>query len=187
MKSLYHWLGKQVHAKYGTVLFSFLVFIEGFLLMPVSTLLAFFSLENRPKAFKYALLALLASVFGALAGYLIGIGLWKTGGTAFLSYVISPDKFDELVTRFTEYQAGTTFLLALSPMPFNMLTISAGFMGLPIVPFLLSIVAARGLRFFAISASIYLWGEQFNFYLNEYFYWIIGSGVVGYLLWKTVL
>ncbi len=85
MKALYHWLGKQVHAWYGTVLFSFLVFIEGFLVMPVSTLLAFFSLENRPKAFKYALIALLASAGGALTGYLIGIGLWKAGGKYFLN------------------------------------------------------------------------------------------------------
>ena len=88
--------------------------------------------------------------------------------------------------KFTEYQGWTTFVLALSPMPFNMLTISAGFMGLPIIPFILFALAARGLRFFAISGSIYLWGEQFHFYLNEYFNWIIGTALVGYILWRFV-
>lgn len=187
MKGLYHWLGKQVHAWYGTVLFSFLVFIEGFLVVPVSTLLAFFSLENRTKTFKYASLALLASAFGALTGYLIGGLLWKAGGKAFLAYVIHAEQFNELVHKFTEYQGWTTFILALSPMPFNMLTISAGFMGLPLVPFLLFSLAARGLRFFAIAGSIHLWGDQFHFYLNEYFYWIVGTCATAYVFWKVLI
>ncbi len=186
MRTLYHWLGKQVHAWYGTVLFSFLVFIEGFFVMPVSALLAFFSLENRDKAFKYAFIALLASAGGALMGYLIGMGLWKAGGKAFLAYVIHAGKFDELVHKLTEYQGWTTFVLALSPMPFSMLTISAGFMGLPLIPFLFFSLAARGLRFFTISGCIYMWGEQFHFYINEYFYWLVGTGIIGYILWKFV-
>ncbi len=78
-------------------------------------------------------------------------------------------------------------MLALSPMPFNMLTISAGFMGLPILPFLFFSLAARGLRFFAIAGSIHLWGEQFHFYLNEYFYWFVGFCAIGYILWKLLL
>lgn len=186
MKGLYLWLEQQVHARHGTSLFAFLVFIEGFLLMPVSTLLAFFSLANRPRALYYALLATLFSVLGTIAGYLIGLGLWHLGGHTVLAYIIDPDKYEQLVDKLTEYQSWSTFVLALSPFPFNMLTISSGFMGLPITPLLFFSLIARGLRFFAISGSIYLWGETFHLYLTEYFYWIAGTGVVSYLLWKII-
>ena len=184
MKAVYHWLGKHVHAWYGTLIFALLVFIEGFFIIPVSTMLAFFSLENRPKALMYATIATLVSGLGALAGYLIGVLLWKAGGRAFLHYVIDAKKFDQLVIKFTTYQAWTTFVVALTPMPYKMLTITAGFMRLPVVPFILFSMLARGLRFFAISGAIYIWGDQVHFYLNKYFYWVVAAGVIIFIaLW----
>ena len=72
MKGMYQWLGRHVHARYGTFIFALLVFIEGFFIVPVSTLLAFYSLENRKNALYYALLATIISAFGALAGYVVG-------------------------------------------------------------------------------------------------------------------
>ncbi len=187
MKALYQWLGKQVHAPYGTLLFSALVFVEGFLLMPVSTLLAFFSLENRQKALNYAFLASIISIGSALTGYSLGLLLWHMEGQTFLSYVVTPQTFNELVNKLTHHQAWSTFILALSPLPFNALTISSGFMGLPVIPFILVTLLARTVRFFIISGSIYLWGEQFYLYLSEYFYWVVGCFAIGYIIWKFVL
>ncbi|MBA3752381.1 hypothetical protein H0X06_06365 [Candidatus Dependentiae bacterium] len=173
MKRLYKWLGTQVHTSYGPWVFALLVFIEGFFIVPVSTLLAFYSLENRPKALHYALLASIMSVFGALAGYSLGILIWKAGGKDIIYYFIAPDKFALLLEKFTTYQAWTTFMVALSPMPFKLLTLSAGFFRLPLTSFLFFSLLARGSRFFAISGAIYIWGEKVSYYLNKYFYFFV--------------
>jgi membrane protein YqaA with SNARE-associated domain len=184
MKAIYQWLGKHVHAPYGTCIFGLLVFIEGFFIVPVSTLVAFFSLSNRPKALMYAGIATLVSGLGALAGYGVGMLLWKAGGRAFLDYIIDAHKFDQLVEQFKAYQAWTTFVVALTPMPYKILTFSAGFMRLPVLPFILLSMCARGLRFFGISAAIYIWGEKVQYYLDTYFYWVIAVGTAFFIaLW----
>ncbi len=187
MKALYQWLGKHVHAWYGTLIFGLLVFIEGFFIVPVSTMLAFFSLENRPKAFMYATIATLVSGLGALVGYYIGVLLWKAGGRSVLEHVINAKKFDHLVEQFTAYQAWTTFIVALTPMPYKILTISAGFLRLPLTPFILLSMGARGLRFFAISGAIYIWGEKVQYYLDKYFYWVVAAGISFFISFWIVL
>ncbi len=187
MKIVYEWLGKHVHARYGTAVFALLIFIEGFFIIPVSTLLAFYSLENRHKAFYYALVATLVSALGALAGYGLGMLLWSVGGKAVIHFFISPEKFETLVAQFKTYQAWTTFVVALTPMPFKMLTLTAGFCRLPLVPFVLLSMLARGIRFFAISGAIYLWGESVHYYLNKYFYYVVGAGIGFFIaLWFLV-
>ena len=184
MKAMYLWLGKHVHTRYGTLILALLVCIEGVFFVPVSTLLAFYSLENRPKALLYALIATLASAVGALAGYLLGMLLWYVGGQALIYYFIAPEKFDALIEQFKNYQVWTTFLLALTPMPFKLLTITAGFCKLSLLPFLLLCVAARGLKFFAIASAISLWGDSVHYYLNRYFYYVVAAGIVFFVaLW----
>ena len=184
MKAIYQWLGRNIHGPYGTFIFGFLVFIEGFFIVPVSTLLAFYSLENRKRALTYATIATLVSVLGALAGYSLGVLLWKAGGKNLIYSFISPTKFDQLVDQFEHYQAWTTFVIALTPLPFKMLTITAGFCKLAILPFLGFTIVALGLRFYAISGAIYIWGEQVHAFLNAYFYQIAFAGIVLFvLLW----
>lgn len=187
MKIVYEWLGKHVHAPYGTYVFALLIFIEGFFFIPVSTLLAFYSLENRRRALFYALLATLVSGLGALAGYGLGMLLWAVGGKAVIHFFISPDKFEQLLGQFKNYQAWTTFVVALTPMPFKMLTLTAGFCKLPVIPFVFLSMLARGLRFFGISGAIYLWGEKVHYYLNQYFYYVVGAGIALFLaLWFLI-
>lgn len=187
MKIVYEWLGKHVHAPYGTFVFALLVFIEGFFIVPVSTLLAFYSLENRSKALYYALIATVVSAFGAAAGYLLGSLLWSVGGKSIIHFFIAPDKFEHLVEQFKNYQAWTTFVVALTPMPFKLLTLTAGFCRLPMIPFILLSTLARGLRFFAISGAIAIWGESVHYYLNKYFYYIVAAGIALFVaLWFIV-
>jgi membrane protein YqaA with SNARE-associated domain len=169
MKAVYEWLGSYVRSRYGTWVFALLVFIEGFFLVPVSTLLAFYSLENRKKAFTYALIATLVSALGATAGYCIGMLIWQAGGQSLITYFISAERFEQLVEQFRNYQAWTTFIVAFTPMPFKVLTLTAGFLRVPLFTFIILAMLARGLRFFAIAGSIYLWGEQVHYYLNKYF------------------
>lgn len=183
MKIVYQWLGKHVHAWYGDFVLALLIFIEGFFFIPVSTLLAFFCLENRRKAFYYAVLATVMSGLGALAGYSLGMLLWYAGGKWLIHYFIAPDKFDQLVDQFKQYQTWTTFVVAFTPVPFKLLTLTAGFCHLPLIPFILISMVARGLRFFGIAGAIYLWGDQVHYYLNKYFYYVLGT--IGLILVGT--
>ncbi len=182
MKRMYQWLGKHVHAWYGTILFGIFVIIEGFFIVPVSTLLAFYCLQNRKNAFLYATVATLMSGVGAMVGYALGLLAWQAGGKELIHYLVSPEAFEKLILRFTNYQAWTTFFVALTPMPFKLITLTAGFLRLPILPFLIFSMLARGLRFFAIAGSIYIWGERVQYVIDEYFYYVFAVGISLFIL-----
>lgn len=182
MKGMYNWLGKHVHAPYGIYIFSLLVFIEGFFIVPVSTLLAFYCLEDRKKTFMYAALATVMSALAALAGYYLGSLLWHVTGTKLINILISEAKFNKLVEQFKTYQDFAVFVAAFTPMPFKVLTLTAGFCKLPLKPFLIYTLLGRGLRFYLIATGIYIWGDSVNYFLNKYFYYIIGLGLIFIIL-----
>lgn len=187
MKSMYNWLGKHVHAPYGIYIFGLLVIIEGFFIVPVSTLLAFYCLEKRKQAFLYATIATATSAVGALIGYSLGALLWQALGTTVTHWLVAPDKFDYLVQQFQHNQAWAITGIALTPMPFKALTLTAGFCKLPVLPFLFFTMLGRGIRFYAIALSIYIWGEKIQYYLNKYFYYIIALGIALFILmWRLL-
>jgi len=177
MKGMYNWLGKHVHAPYGIYIFSLLVFIEGFFIVPVSTLLAFYCLEDRKRTFLYAGIATVISAFSALAGYYIGTLLWNLTGTKLIGYLISEAKFNKLIEQFKAYEAFAVFVAAFTPVPFKVLTLTAGFCKLPLKTFLIFTILGRGIRFYLIATGIYIWGDAVNYFLNKYFYYIIGLGI----------
>jgi membrane protein YqaA with SNARE-associated domain len=178
MKSMYYWLGKHVHAPYGTWVFALLVFIEGFFVVPVTTLLTFYCLENRKKAFMYAAIATGVSALAALVGYLLGALLWKTLGQNFIYYLISPKTFDYLVEQYKNYQAATVIMISLTPIPFKALTLTAGFCQLPLIPFIFFSLIGRGLRFFLIATAVFLWGHHLQYYIDKYFYYFATAFIV---------
>lgn len=182
MKSIYNWLGKHVHAAYGTFIFALLIFIEGFFIVPVSTMLAFFCLENRAHAFRYAFIATVMSAFGALAGYALGYLIWQLAGQSVIHYLISPEKFDYMVQQYKDYQTLTVFIVALTPIPFKALTLTSGFCKLPLIPFIFFCLVARGIKFYLIALSIYIWGDQVQYYLNKYFYLFITLFILFFII-----
>ena len=187
MKKLYQWLSIHLQTWYGTLLFMVLVATEGLFFIPVSALLAFYCLENRSKAFMYATLATALTGLSALLGYLVGYLLHQTGSFLLLDYVVRPETFHVLATKFTEYQTFSSFAVALSPIPYKTITITAGFLGVPLFPFILLSIAARGLRFFAIASAVHFWGDNLKYMLDKYFYWVLGLAVlVLLLLWYTL-
>lgn len=170
MKSMYYWLTKHVHARHSTAVFALLVFIEGFFVMPVMTILTFFCLENRSKSFLYATIATFVSVAAAFTGYYIGLLLWGTIGQEFIYYIISPQTFTKLTNYYRQYQASTVLMVTLTPIPFKALTLTAGFCKLPLIPFLFYALIGRGIKFYAIATAVYIWGHHVQHYLDKYFY-----------------
>lgn len=180
MKSMYYWLGKHVHAPYGIYVFSLLIFLEGLFVVPVSALLAFFCLENRHRTFFYAALATIMSALGALALYHLGLLLWKSTGTTFITYFVTQSKFDYLVEQYNNYQGWAVFIAALAPLPivpFKLVALTAGFCKLSLTKFILFAFVARGIKFYFIATTIYIWAEQVQYYLNKYFYYFMIAGI----------
>src|SRR3990167_9703206 len=115
MKRLYTWATKKVHAPYATPLLSVLVFIEGVLFMPTSTLLMVYCLERRSRAYYYATITVIASILGGILGYLAGAFLWDLLGKKMIGLFTTPEEFTHLTQQYAIY--GISGVLIASFLP----------------------------------------------------------------------
>lgn len=177
MKKVYQWATKKVHTKYATPLLSLLVFIEGVLFMPTSSLLMVYCLERRSRAFYFATVTVISSIIGGIFGYVAGSFLWEIVGAKLVGLFTTPEAFETLITHYKTYSISGVFIASFLPMPYKLVTVTAGFCKLPLVPFILSITLARAIRFYAIAFTVYHWGDTIQQILDRYFYYLIALGI----------
>ena len=124
-----------------------LSFFDSFLIVPpVEVPLAAFSAVTPKTWWKWA-----------LAGYGIGFFFFDTFGAAIVRLFGFESAFREAETVFE----GSTFIAmlvaGLTPLPFVPFTYAGGFFSVGIIPFILGVVVARSIRYFAIAyAAAYL-------------------------------
>lgn len=135
--------------------------------VPPDVMLAPMVLANRRAAWKLALYTTLASVCGGLIGYLIGylaIG-------AVHSWIVSAGyegAYDQAVEYFGRYGVWFVIVAGFSPIPYKIITIAAGALGMPVLGFVLGSVVGRGARFFLVAGLIWLGGERMAAHLRRY-------------------
>ncbi len=169
MKKLYIWAREKVRSPYALIVFAFLAFIEAVLFMPVNTLLIIYGIEWPKRAWTYATIALVASVIGAAIAYVLGLTLSYAGAQQVLYWFFSPAKLEQLAHRYCQNTIVLVFTYSLLPLPFKLITLSAGFFHVPFIPFILSVIGARFIRFFSIALGIRLWGERIQKIVDRHF------------------
>ena len=158
--------------RHAAIYLSGLSFAEStFFPVPPDVMLAPMVLSRPEKGWFFAALCTAASVIGGLFGYLIGVfafawmepylhdfGYWET-------FVSARGYFD----RF-----GFWFILVagFSPIPYKVFTITAGVIGMPLLPFIAGSVVGRGGRFFIVAGLIILGGERMAGSLRKYIEWL---------------
>ena len=160
---------------------------SSFFPIPPDVMLAPMCLARPRRSLWYAALCTLASVAGGLAGYLIGrlafgsIEGWLMGSSW-------APAFEQAVQAFEDYGFWYILLAGFSPIPYKVFTISAGVVGMPVLPFLVGSLAGRGGRFFLVASLIRLGGERFASRLRDWVDWLGWVAVVlvlvGFAAWR---
>jgi membrane protein YqaA with SNARE-associated domain len=169
LKRLYDWAGTKVHSPHADAWFFILFLIESVFFVPVDPLMVLFCTERKSRAFVYAFLATLASVIGAFIGYMVGWLAWDIIGPFIMKWVIAPITFEKVVAQYKVYQNLLVLVGAFIPFPYKALTLSAGFCGLPLIPFLFFSLLGRGARFFLLALTLRIWGTQIKGIIDQYF------------------
>ncbi len=164
-------------SRFAVLWLSFISFFESIILpLPLQDLLlASMSLKNRSKAFYFALICTLASVLGAIIGYYIGIQA-ENYIVPLLANLGYESKFKDVQIYFQTYGIYIILIAGFSPIPFKLFTIAAGMMAMPIIPFVVFSLIARGARYFLIAFVVRKLGKMADTWLNKYIDWL------GYLL-----
>lgn len=174
-RRLYDWTLAWAYRPSAAVALFILAFAESsFFPVPPDVLLMPLVLGNRRKWFRYAFLCTLASVVGGVAGYLIGWGAWEVVGGFFLRCVpgFTPDVFEKVRAQYELYNFWVVFTAGFTPIPFKVITITAGVFRINFLVFLIAATIGRASRFFLVAGMMRIFGPRITPFIDKYFNWL---------------
>ena len=179
LRRLYEWTMQKAahpHAAAWLALFSFVE--ASFFPIPPHPLLGLVCLAEPKKAMRFAMIATLASVAGGLLGYAIGWGLYDLVGTRLLDWLGMRESFPVAACYLREYGAEIIMIKGATPIPFKLLTITAGFIAMPLVPFILASLVSRSISFMVVGVLFRLFGRSIKAFIDKY----LGLATAGFAI-----
>ena len=174
LRRLYDWvLDKAAHPRAGWWL-AFFAFADGGLFpFPPHPLLALLCLSQPNRAVRYALITTVASIAGGVFGYFVGHFLYDTLGQELLSWLGLTRKFPVAACYLKAYGVEIIVLKGATPIPFLLLTVTAGFIGFPLGKFVLASLLSRGAIFLAIGVLFKVFGPPIKTFIDKYFIYVV--------------
>lgn len=179
LRRLYEWtMAKAAHpkAEWWLALFAFME--ASFFPIPPHPLLGLMCLAEPKKAVRFAAIATVASVTGGMLGYAIGHFLYDTVGAQLLSALHLSESFPKAACYLREYGVEIIMLKGATPIPFKLLTITAGFISMPLVPFILASVVSRSISFMIVGVLFRLFGAPIKRFIDKYLALVTAGFVV---------
>ena len=180
IKNIYDWvlnLSTKPNSNYSI---SILSFSEAFFFpIPPDVLLIPLCLGNRKKSWNFALLCSIFSILGGMVGYYVGKVLWWNVpsieysylANLFMEYIpgVNEEGFNSIKKLYDEWDFWIVFTAGFTPIPFKLITISAGTFNINLGMFVLASIISRGARFFLLASLIKVYGESIRTFIEKYF------------------
>lgn len=141
---------------------------SSFFLVPPDVMQIPMSIARPEKSFRYAAVSTIASVLGALLGYLIGAVLYKSVGVPLLQFYGYEEKFAVFAADIAKNGFVWMLAFAFLPIPYKVATIAAGSIGLGIPVLLVASVLGRGGRFFLVAMILRRYGHAAQRIIDKY-------------------
>ena len=111
--------------------------------IPPDVMLAPMSLSQPSRAWYFAMLTTLTSVLGGIAGYILGYFAFEAWLQPVIESAGYQPKLENAMEWFTDYGVWIVFVAGFSPIPYKVFTISAGFLQMAFLPFVLASAVSR--------------------------------------------
>jgi len=190
-RKMYEWVMRLAGSRHAPASLAAISFAESsFFPIPPDVMLAPMVLARREKAFLYAGICTIASVFGGLLGYAIGVWLEPLGQTI-LRVFGHPEGQAEFQKWFDQWGLWVILIKGATPIPYKLVTITAGLARFDLFTFVWASILTRGVRFFAVAAILKYAGpamlHEFERRLNLYSVLLLILLVGGFVALKVFL
>jgi membrane protein YqaA with SNARE-associated domain len=170
LRKLYDWTLSLAARKSAETWLAIIAFIESSVfLVPADVLFLPMALAKPNRAYRYALVATVASTLGGIAGYFVGYLAYEAFAKPVLEFYGKLEAFEALKTCASDQTLWlllTTSGLTHLP-PIKVVTILAGVAQISLVVFIISCIIARGARFFAMAWALKRWGEPIKGFIEK--------------------
>ncbi len=181
MRRLYDWTLSLAARKSAEVWLAIIAFVESsFFLVPADVLFLPMALSRPERAYRYALVATLASTLGGIAGYLLGSFAYEAVAKPVLEFYGKLAEFERL--KACAGRETTMLLLVTSGLahlpPIKVVTILSGVVNVGLAFFIVSCLIARGARFYALGWALRTYGEPIKSFIEMRLALIAGVAAV---------
>jgi membrane protein YqaA with SNARE-associated domain len=216
IRRLYDWMLSWADSPYGLHALIIISFVESsFFPIPPDVLLVALVLGASTRWYKFAAWCTVASVIGGLAGYGIGVFGWETIGQWIVQHIAHMELTEVdgrldialpsyLVTSmgaslggeflfqvYDYWNAWIVFVFGLTPLPYKLVTITAGVARVNLPVFVVASILSRALRFFIVAWILHKWGTPARRFIDRYFNLLTIAFIVllvgGFLILKVIM
>ncbi len=169
LRSLYNWTMDKAASPQAVWWLAFFCFIESsFFPIPPHPLLGLMCLAAPKRALYFGVVATLSSVAGGLFGYAIGYFAYGTVGEWLIGTLGLTDSFPVAACYLREYDWEAIMIAGATPVPFKLMTITAGFIHMDLIRFTLASLMGRGMIFFTIGVLFRIFGAPIKAFIDKY-------------------
>ncbi|RWM22695.1 MAG: DedA family protein [Mesorhizobium sp.] len=170
LRGLYDWTLSLAAKKSAEWWLAFIAFVESSVfLVPADVLYLPMALSRPDRAYRYALVATLASVLGGIAGWYIGHYAYDTVAKPILEFYGKYDDFEAL--RVSSGIGFIILMLITSGLahlpPIKVVTILSGVIGVNLLLFIVLAIVARGARFLFLAWLLRRYGEPIREFIEK--------------------
>ncbi|SFF73816.1 membrane protein YqaA, SNARE-associated domain [Novosphingobium sp. CF614] len=169
LRRLYDWtMAKAAHRHAGWWLAAFAFVEASFFPVPPHPLLGLMCLAEPKKALRFAAIATIGSVIGGLLGYAIGHFAYEAFGQTLLRALGLAESFPKAACYLREYGAEILIVKGATPIPFKLLTITAGFIGMNLMVFIAASIVSRAISFMIVGVLFRLFGAPIKAVIDQH-------------------
>jgi len=190
LRALYDWTLSLAARKSAEWWLAFIAFVESSVfLVPADVLYLPMTLARPQRAYRYALVATVASVLGGIAGWFIGHYAYEAIAVPVLQFY---GKYDEFEALRTSSGVGFIILMLITSgaahlPPIKVVTILSGVIGVSLPLFIGLAIVARGGRFLLLAWLLRRYGEQIRDFIEKRLGLIAGAAAAALILLYIVV
>ncbi|WP_091743130.1 YqaA family protein [Phenylobacterium immobile] len=191
LRKLYDWVMTLARSPRATPALAAVSFAESsFFPVPPDVMLAPMVLARPDRAYFYAFVCTAASVVGGMLGYAIGVFL-EPIGLFILKLFGHPEGREEFQRWFDQFGLWVILAKGLTPIPYKLVTITAGFARFDVFTFIWASILTRGARFFIVASVLKFAGPamlaEFERRLTLYSLLLLAVFISGFIALKVFL
>ena len=172
---------------YAWVVFVMTIFESIFLFIPPEVFMTPAIVSDKKRAVPITAAAAIGSIVGGAIAYMIGLWLFDTVGIWLIQHVASMEKFELTQSLFNQYGILIIILTAVTPIPYKVLAICAGFLQYPVLVFLGVSAIFRTGRFALIGFLLWKFQGFANTIVKKYAWQLTIAAILFALLGLTFM
>jgi membrane protein YqaA with SNARE-associated domain len=167
LRRLYNWTLRLAAGPRAALALVLVAFAESsFFPIPPDVILVPMVLANRRRAWWLAALCTLSSTLGGVLGYMIGFLLYDSVGAWLIHLYGYESAMESFRAMYAEWGPWIIVLKGLTPIPYKIVTITAGFAGYNFPLFVVLSLFTRAARFFIVAWLLRRYGEPIRHFIE---------------------